>query len=102
MALDIREFASFASGEDFQPALRAALNALIGQGGGELVVPKPASTDTYWIGRRETFSGIDFADVNVPITIRGEGRTPRIGMLPSADASGSPVPIGGLLHVSFS
>jgi Right handed beta helix region len=94
MAIDIRDFASLASGQDFQPAFRAALNDLISQGGGELVVPKPASTDTYWIGRRETFSGIDFAGINVPIKIRGEGRTSRIGMLTSVDSSGSPVPTG--------
>jgi Right handed beta helix region len=92
MALDIRDFASFAIGEDFQPAFRAALDSLIAQGGGELVIPKPASTDTYWIGRRERDSGIAFTGVNVPIKIRGEGRTPRIGMLPSVDAAGSPVP----------
>lgn len=101
MAIDIRDYASFASGEDFQPAFRAAVNDLVAQGGGELVIPKPASTNTYWIGRRETFSGIDFAGVNVPIRIRGEGRTPRIGMLPSVDAGGSPVPTGDFYMFHF-
>ncbi len=82
MALDIRDFAGFADGEDFQPAFRAALNALIAQGGGELLIPMPSGTDTYWIGQRELNSGLDFTGVTVPIKIRGEGRRSRIGMLP--------------------
>ena len=101
MGIDVRDFASFASGEDFQPAFRAALDNLVAQGGGELVIPKPSGTNTYWIGRREKFSGIDFAGVNVPITIRGEGRTPRIGVLPSRDSSGSPVPTGDFYMFHF-
>jgi hypothetical protein len=83
MALDIRDFASFADGEDFQPAFRAALSELQEQGGGELVIPVPSSTDTYWIGQRDDpDSGLDFRGITVPIKIRGEGRRSRIGMLP--------------------
>jgi hypothetical protein len=83
MALDIRDFSMFADGEDFQPAFRAALVQLEEQGGGELVIPVPSSTDTYWIGQRDDpESGLDFTGITVPITIRGEGRRSRIGMLP--------------------
>jgi hypothetical protein len=83
MALDIREFSMFADGEDFQPAFRAALRRLMEQGGGELVIPVPSCTDTYWIGQRDDpESGLDFTGITVPIKIRGEGRRSRIGMLP--------------------
>jgi hypothetical protein len=108
MAVNILEFKDLADGEDFQPAFRAALDEVIRQGGGELVIPMPAGTDTYWIGRRESVdrplapdSGLDFTGVNVPIKIRGEGRRPRIGMLPPVDDSGSLDPTGDFYMFHF-